>query len=214
MLRKISFLDQWIWKVIRCVASISYSVVLNGEVGNSFLPLRGLHQGDPLSPYLFLVCGEGLSTLLRMAAIRGDLKGFRINRHAPLITHLFFANDSLIFGDAKVHVARVLKEKLEIYAQSLGQVIKFDKSEEIPIYAMSCFLLSLSLCKELEAIMGISLVLWKALSIPKEEGGTGFQDLVKFNIALLAKQWWRLMENPGSLTTRFLRAKYLMGPIS
>lgn len=52
---------------------------------------------------------------------------------------------------------------------------------------------------------------WKALSVPKEEGGMGFRDLSKFNIALLAKQGWRLLENPGSLTAQLICAKYCNG---
>lgn len=97
-------------------------------MGNLFFPSRGLQQGNPQSPYLFLICKEGLSTLLRMAATSGDLKGIRINGDAPLITHLFFADDSLIFEDATSDRARALKDNLEIYVHSSGQLINFDKS--------------------------------------------------------------------------------------
>ncbi|MBA0880904.1 hypothetical protein Goshw_019659 [Gossypium schwendimanii] len=78
-------------------------------------------RGDPLSAYLFLICNEGLPTLLGMAFTSGDLKGIRINRHAPLINHLFFADDNIIFGDVMMERARALKDKLEIYASSSRQ---------------------------------------------------------------------------------------------
>ncbi|KAA3487801.1 reverse transcriptase [Gossypium australe] len=148
---------------------------------------------------------EGLSTLLRMAATSGDLKGIQINGHAPLITHLFFADDSLIFEDATSDGARALKDNLEIYAHSSGQVINFDKSG---VFFNSNVKQN---CKEKKKAgrNGLHWCSWKAL--PKEEGGMGFRDLPKFNIALLAKQSWRLLENPGLLTAQLIRAKYCNG---
>ncbi|KAL1149784.1 hypothetical protein V6Z11_A10G214000 [Gossypium hirsutum] len=88
---------------------------------------------------------------------------------------------------------------------------------------MNCFLLPSTVCKELEVILarfwwqkktgrrGLHWCAWKELSVPKEEGGMGFCDLSKFNIALLAKQGWRIMKNPSSLIVRVLRAKYFNG---
>ncbi|KAH1031814.1 hypothetical protein J1N35_043988 [Gossypium stocksii] len=100
---------------------------MNGKVGNLFFPSRELRKGDQLSPYLFLICKESyrLSSewLLQVVILRVG-----INKHASLITHLFFADDSLIFEDATSGWARALKDNLEIYAHSSGQVINFDKS--------------------------------------------------------------------------------------
>ncbi|KAG8483281.1 hypothetical protein CXB51_022345 [Gossypium anomalum] len=192
---RMGFPDLWIERVMRCVTTVTYYVAMNGEVGNAFIPSRGLRQGDPISLYLFLIYGEGLSTLFRKATSRGSY-----------------------FGDASVDEAKVIKDCLEVYATCSGQKVNFDKSEiffssnvdqikreeevliravlqAIPLYAMNCFLLSSS----------------KELSVPKEEGGMGFRDLAKFNIVLLAKQGWRLMENPSSLLTHLLRAKYYSG---
>ncbi|KAA3462330.1 reverse transcriptase [Gossypium australe] len=60
MLRKMGFSLTWIHKIMKCVELISYSM----EIGEFFYPSRGLQQGDLISPYLFLICSEGLSTLL------------------------------------------------------------------------------------------------------------------------------------------------------
>ena len=63
-------------------------------------PTWRLRQGKPLSPYLFLICAEGLSTLLHKVVQDNKLKGVAASARGPRISHLFFANDSLIFGRA------------------------------------------------------------------------------------------------------------------
>ena len=62
----------------------------------------GLRQGDPLSPYLFLLVAEGLSSMLRGAETRGELEGVKVCQGAPVISHLFFTDDSLILMHADV----------------------------------------------------------------------------------------------------------------
>lgn len=59
-------------------------------------PSRGLGQGDPLSPYLFLTCADDFSALLRQAENMRDILGLKIAKNAPSISHLFFADDSMI----------------------------------------------------------------------------------------------------------------------
>lgn len=90
---------------------------MNGEVSDLIFPSKGLHQEDPFNPYLFLIYIEGLSSLLRLATTNGELRGVWINTHAHLITHLFFANDCLIFEDATVVEASALKKWLKIYTR-------------------------------------------------------------------------------------------------
>ncbi|KAL4325746.1 hypothetical protein GQ457_11G020100 [Hibiscus cannabinus] len=92
--------------------------------------------------------------------------------------------------------------------------------QSLPTFAMSIFLLPITFCRELEnmaarfwwqkshAKKGIHWCTWSALCRLKEDGGMGFRDFAKFNIALLAKQGWRLLDNPGSLVARVYRAKY------
>ncbi|KAA3473632.1 reverse transcriptase [Gossypium australe] len=92
--------------------------------------------------------------------------------------------------------------------------------QAIPTYAMTCFLLSESLCGELENIFarywwqhdkgrrGIHWRQWQFMCRSKEEGGMGFRNMAKFNISLLAKQGWRIMNNTESLVEKFMKAKY------
>lgn len=73
-----------------CVKTVSYSFILNGEPRGKLLLNRGLRQGDSISPYLFLLCAEGLSRLLRKAEVEDRIHGVSIATGAPPITHFFF----------------------------------------------------------------------------------------------------------------------------
>lgn len=67
MMRRLGFVDPWIKLIMECTTSVSYRIKVNGELSTSFIPERGLQQGDPLSSYLFLLCAEAFSALLHEA---------------------------------------------------------------------------------------------------------------------------------------------------
>ena len=79
------------------------------------------HQGDPLSPYLFLLCAEGLSSLIKATVNSGNMEGIAICSGSPKFSHLFFANDSLIFCKASLKECASLQRVLEIYENASGQ---------------------------------------------------------------------------------------------
>jgi hypothetical protein len=91
------FSQKWISWIMLCVETVDYSVILNGSMIGPVVPGRGLRQGDPLSPYLFILCAEGLSALIRKAEGRGDIHGVKICRNAPIVSHLLFADDCFLF---------------------------------------------------------------------------------------------------------------------
>ena len=113
IMRKLGFNEKWINLVMMCVSSVSYSVIINGDTYGNIVISRGLRQGEPLSPYLFLLCVEGLSALLHEAARNQHLSGISISKGCPKITHLFFADDSLLFCKANNEECRKLKKILE-----------------------------------------------------------------------------------------------------
>ena len=113
---------------MKCVTTVSYRIKVNGEYTDRFFPQRGLRQGDPLSPYLFILCAEGLSALLQQAEFDVKIEGIKIRREAPQVNHLFFADDSLILMKARCSGAQALKQIMCKYELASGQVINKDKS--------------------------------------------------------------------------------------
>lgn len=97
-------------------------------MSNCFYSSRGIRQGDPLSPYLFLLCAEGLNALLRKAVDGGQLKGISVCGRRPAVSHLFFADDSLIFIKAGLAEILFLKSILLLYEQASGHKINYNKS--------------------------------------------------------------------------------------
>ncbi|XP_040367476.1 uncharacterized protein LOC112178299 [Rosa chinensis] len=201
-------------------------------------PTRGLRQGDPLSPYLFLLGTEVFSALLEHKVSQGQLQGVQICAEAPTIHHLLFADDSLLFGKASLEESSQIQDVLVDYelasgqkqiADSLGVAIvdKHEKYLGLPTYlgrnkTETFTYLQESLNKKLEGWQEVCQVWWGSkgenrkihwlswdrLCQPKEAGGMGFRDLYAHNLALLAQQGWRLVRNPGSLLARLYQAKY------
>lgn len=118
MMQKLGFAHRLIDWIMTCVTSVRYSVKLNGTLLDSFTPSRGLRQHDPLSPFLFLFIADGLSALLRNKVDMGIITPVKICRRAPGISHLLFANDTLLFFKASRAQAQEVKSCLDMYASA------------------------------------------------------------------------------------------------
>lgn len=298
VLSRLGFHETWIGWVMECVSSVSYSFLVNGAPQGHVYPSRGLRQGDPLSPYLFILCTEVLSGLCSQAQRNGSLPGVKVGRHCPPINHLLFADDTMFFCRSNPTSCNSLMDILDKYEKASGQCINRAKSavtfssktsqdtkakvklslrisneggigkylglpehfgrkkrdifagivdkirqkahgwtsrylsgagklillkavlSAMPSYAMTCFKLPQSLCKQIQSVLtrfwwdakpGLKKMCWVAwdkLTLPKSEGGLGFREIQHFNDALLAKVAWRLVKDPSSLLSRTLLNKY------
>jgi exonuclease III len=128
VMRRLGFSIEWIRLIMMCISSVSYSVLINGKQYGHFGATRGIRQGDSLSPYLFLLCAEGLSSLLRIAHVERNIKGVQASRGGPVLTHLFFADDSLLFCQASLANGEALINILQLYEEASGQQLNRAKT--------------------------------------------------------------------------------------
>lgn len=128
IMSRIGFAQKWIESIMKCISSVSYSTVVNGNKWDIFYPTTGLKQGDPLSPFLLLICGEGLSSLMWMATGEGVIKGVKASRSGPRVSHLLFADDCILFEEATRRGVCTIKQILREYKNSSGQCVNFEKS--------------------------------------------------------------------------------------
>ena len=124
----LGFSDSFVSIIMPCIKSVSYTMLFNGEPVGHIKPTRGLHQGDPLSSYMFLLCAIGLQWLLHKAKFDGAIRGVSICRNGPRVSHLFFADDSVPFCQAKQTECQVILDILATYERGSGQKINKDKT--------------------------------------------------------------------------------------
>ena len=118
-------LIQW---TMMCITSVKYSITHAGHATQFFSASRGLIQGCPLLPYLFILCAEGFSSLLRNYKQRGLIHRCKIARGAPSVSHIFFADDCLLWFWALREESHQIKTSIELYEKASGQQINFHKS--------------------------------------------------------------------------------------
>ncbi|KAK3211935.1 hypothetical protein Dsin_016641 [Dipteronia sinensis] len=191
---------------MHCVKSVSLSFLINGEVCGSVKPSRsrGLRHGDRLSPYLFLICAEGLSRLILDAERKKDLAEFRCNRGV---------------SGTECGPDRVKRWQCKLFSTRGKEVLLKAVIQSVPTYSMSLFRLPQAIT-DLHIISAnfwwgsddekrkIHWCCWSKLCHSKDDGGMGFRNLSIFNQALLAKQVWRLHHNPLPLAAKVLKQCY------
>ncbi|XP_010473903.1 PREDICTED: uncharacterized protein LOC104753332 [Camelina sativa] len=215
LMDKLGFCEKWRRWIMSCISSVSYKVLLNGEAKWSITPSRGLRQGDPLSPFLFIILTEALISQLKGAEEEGRITGLKIAQGSPPISHLLFADDSLFFCKADIPQCAELLRIINIYDLASGQQLNAEKSailfgSKVDNSLKVDIKRAIGIAKE--GGMGMYLGLPEKICGSKQQvfsyGGLGFWDLKDFNIALLAKQLWRLLRYPDSLLARVLKGRY------
>ena len=159
---RMGFHEKWVDLMMMCVTSVSYSLLINREPLENIVPTRGIRQGDPISPYLFLLCSEGLHALFEKAANDGLIRGISLYRNGPRLTHLFFADDSLLFCRASMQECNHIQAILADFEAASGQKLNRDKttlffSKATPLVTQENIinLLGVSEIKQYEKYLGL-----------------------------------------------------------
>ncbi|GLT55618.1 hypothetical protein SLA2020_287230 [Shorea laevis] len=115
--------------IMNCVCTTSTSICVNGSLSNEFLPSRGIRQGDPISPYIFILCMEYLSLLIEKECQQGSWTPIKASRRGPLFSHILFADDILLFSKATNLSTNAIKNTLELFCSTSSLSINLQKSK-------------------------------------------------------------------------------------
>jgi hypothetical protein len=114
--------------IMHSVSSVMTNVKWNGTRDEYFRPQRGIRQGDPISPYLFVLCMDKLSHLIMHAVNVGDWRGIKAGRNGPMVSHLMFADDLLLFGEASEKQMKCVMDILNRFCSLSGQEVSHEKT--------------------------------------------------------------------------------------
>ncbi|OMP05267.1 reverse transcriptase [Corchorus capsularis] len=208
--------------IMNCISSVNLFMIVNGEKTDSFQPSRGIRQGDPLSPYIFIICIEYLSLLIRDKFDKGHWRTFKISRSGPPITHLFFADDLILCAKATLRNCILIREVLNTFCDVSGQLVNIDKSKILFSKNTNHVLRNVIADNfGFEAVDNIGntldkkkihLINWETATCHKNSGGLGLKAAKPLNQTYMAKLGWQLLENKNNLPwTQALTSKYLSG---
>ncbi|KAM6597412.1 uncharacterized protein LOC133034387 [Cannabis sativa] len=162
VMRCMGFADCSINLLLECVSTVRYSVVHGVHMMGPIVPSRGIRQGDPLSTYLFIICAEGFSTLIKRYESRCLLRGCRVARGAPSVTHMLFADDSYFFCQAYPDAAARVITLLRTFEKASGQQVNLDKSlisfstnTDVGTHADMCSILNMSAATDNSMYLGL-----------------------------------------------------------
>ena len=136
LLHRMGFGVKWCKWIRTCISTVQFSVLINGSPANFFGGLRGLRQGDPLSLMLFLIMMEVFSRMLRRVEGVGLICGFKVEGRrggGECVTHLLFADDTILFCDADVEQILHIRLLLLSFQAVTGLKVNVHKSEMVPI---------------------------------------------------------------------------------
>ncbi|XP_026377760.1 uncharacterized protein LOC113272068 [Papaver somniferum] len=131
IMKKLGFCNKWCNLINQCINTTSVFILLNGSSCQPFNPSRGLRQGDPISPYLFILCMEGFSRMLCKAESMKKIHGIKPSIYSPSINHLLLADDCLLFCKGKDQEIRNLLDIINKFSAASGQAEKKESFKPI-----------------------------------------------------------------------------------
>uniref|UniRef100_A0A2N9GD56 Reverse transcriptase domain-containing protein n=1 Tax=Fagus sylvatica TaxID=28930 RepID=A0A2N9GD56_FAGSY len=216
LLERMGFGFRWSTWIRTCISTVRFSIMVNGSPLGFFGSSRGLRQGDPLSPLLFLLIMEVLSQMLRRTEEEGLIRGFKAGKargNGLSISHLLFANDTIVFCDAIPDQLLHLHMVLGCFETVTGLGVNMGKSELVPVGEVNnvSVLADILCCKVgalpmtyLASLGGVEY----GVSPPCSWCGLGVRKVALMNRALLGKwMWWFGMEETH-LWRRVIAEKY------
>nr|GFA15760.1 RNA-directed DNA polymerase, eukaryota [Tanacetum cinerariifolium] len=227
VLNKSGFGEKWCKWIQACLKSSRGSVIINGSPTEEFQFGKGLKQGDPLSPFLFLLIMESLHLSFQRVVDAGLLQGLQLGGSVNL-SHMFFADDAVFVGQWSEGNINSLVNILECFNMASGLKINMRKSKIMGVrvtrdkvdkatkklVALSLRLLFYILdlwlagqCPDLNhGVRKASWVKWKMILASKDRGGLGVSSLYALNRGLLFKWLWRFYSKDSSLWAKVIMA--------
>ncbi|GAU45521.1 hypothetical protein TSUD_186780 [Trifolium subterraneum] len=200
---RMSFPTLWRKWIKECICTATTSVLVNGSPTAEFPLERGLRQGDPLSPFLFLLVAEGLNVLMKAMVDNNLFTGYSIGTQEPLmVSHLQFADDTLLLGAKSWANVRTLRAVLVLFELMSGLKVNFNKSLLVGEPVLMRIKNRLSGWKSRFLSFGGRLILLKSVltSLPVYA--------LSFFKAPSGKWCWRMLVDRDGLWFRVLAAYY------
>ncbi|CAL1365946.1 unnamed protein product [Linum trigynum] len=127
-LKEVGLASSLISRIMTCVERNKMRISWNGQLSNPIIPSRGVRQGDPLSPFLFILCMERLAHKIEQAVEAKLWKPLQLSKNGPKLSHLFFADDLVLFAEAEGSQIDIIKRCLDDFCSSSGQRVNHSKS--------------------------------------------------------------------------------------
>ncbi|PNX72998.1 cysteine-rich receptor-like protein kinase [Trifolium pratense] len=140
VMQKMNFHEKWRRWISECLKTASVSVLVNGSATKEFEMGRGLRQGDPLSPFLFIIISEGFNILMKKAVESSRFIGYKFEGGDVCFSHLQYADDTLIIGRKGWGNIRIMKANLLLLQLMSGLKVNFNKSMLVGINICQCWL--------------------------------------------------------------------------
>lgn len=137
MLRQKGFKDKWINWIYGCMSTICYSIIINGKQRGYIQATRGIRQGDPLSPFLFVIAMDYLSNLMEDARSKGIIKGYVSRNNLVQISHLLFVEDILLLSIDNATYMKNLRFIIKTFEKAFGLIINLLKSSVLALMLMT-----------------------------------------------------------------------------